>query len=212
MFIYFLASASYTSGLEVSTFSSTDFAPEQFSKATTDAPFVSTASTTFMVAPPMGHPVIKILGFFSPAFPSFSIFSIRASICAGIFSRSKLNVVATNVFIKSVPVMGAGSAFITEYSLFSASLSAFFTWIPRRMSSSVIVTPNTSSSFSFMRMISPRYIWTPLSLTQLGSSIICTGLNSAIYSYIFFFPSQVVSPTTRSEKKKNGHLSVFPNP
>ena len=27
-----------------------------------------------------------------------------------------------------------------------------------------------------------------------------TALNSAMYSYIFFLPSQVVSPTTRSEK------------
>ena len=27
-----------------------------------------------------------------------------------------------------------------------------------------------------------------------------TSLNSPIYSYIFFFPSQVVSPTTTSEK------------
>ena len=49
-------------------------------------------------------------------------------------------------------------------------------------------------------MISSRYMRQPLSLWRLGSSMMCTGLNSPRNSYIFFFPSQVVSPTIRSEK------------
>ena len=198
-----------------STIWSSVFTPLQFSTATTTPPFSSIPSRIFIVSPPIGQPVTKILGLLSRCFPwwySSNIFSVTASTSSGVVLKSNRYLDPLIIFWISVPKTGAGSSFITSHNSFRDLRISLLRCTAWWIISSVIITWKNSSKYSFVLMTSRLQNSSPFSDWLFGSSITNTGLNSAISSYIFFFPSQVVSPITRSAKWKNGHLSSIAKP
>ena len=113
----------------------------------------------------------------------------------------------------SSPVSGGQSDFISSASSRRSARSRFMVAIARRSLSSEISTANRLSSSSLSLPSSRVQYSRPSSLSCLcGSSKTYIGRDSAISSYIFFLPSQVVSATIRSAISRNGFAFSTWNP
>lgn len=109
--------------------------------------------------------------------------------------------------ISSRPVMGGGSDFMSSASERRSARSRFIVEIAPRRAPSVISTVkrDSSSALSFRSSLTQC----PKASSSSGfwvSSSMYVGRDRARSSYIFFFPSQVVSATTRSAISRKGFV------
>ena len=109
----------------------------------------------------------------------------------------------------SRPVSTGASAFIRAASARRAARSRFMATMAVRSLAAVMRTWKRRSSSAFSRRSSlSQYLKASAESGFCGSSSTCMGRDSAMSSYIFFLPSQVVSATTRSAISRNGFSFV----